>query len=373
MWRGMKLLLGAVVALCGLWQGVDAGEVMTNTDVVELVNAGLSEAIVREKISTSENIFDVSSKALIDLKRNKVPETLIQLMYSEALKNQKKLRARIASEIQNLASENEGSRRNAALFLKKAGSAALPQLRDGLLANTPAVRVAIVEMLGRMRDGESAAALRELLGDKDRKLRFAAAEALANIKDAPALALAKQTVKMENEPLDGCLHLLGCARDLASADIIGVRLLKSFVPETRAEAAWALGEIGGQQGLVALTDAARHDKDFTVKKNAVAALGKIAAPDSFDALIDVCRNQPAVRADVLTALGHFPAARAVPFLIASLPQPMKPEEKQAALKTLRGFTGRDFGNDLAAWNQWLKDNAASLQNADKAPSSSENK
>ncbi|MBP5233032.1 MAG: HEAT repeat domain-containing protein [Planctomycetes bacterium] len=351
-------LLALGLFLSGLCAGAPAAEVLTNHDVVEMVKSGLSEAIIKEKILASENLFDVSAKALIELKKEEVPETLIQLIHQEALKNLKKLRARIASEIQNLASDNENSRRGAIVFLKKADTAALPQLREAMNANEPAVRVAIVEMLGRMGDRESAPALREALGDSDRRLRIAAAEALGRMKDATALELSRQTIKQEAEPMDAYVHYLGCVRDAASAGTLAVRLLKAFPPETRAEAAWALGEAGTAANAAALEDALLHDREVMVKKNAAEALGKIASPESFDKLADACRNLPAVRTEVLTAIGRYPARLSVPFLVAALPQPMKPAEKEATMKALRRLTGRDFGADVAAWNRWMEENAA---------------
>jgi len=53
---------------------------MTNEDVIALVQAGLSEGIVIEKIRTSTSQFDTSTEALVKLKRAGVPDGVIRVI-----------------------------------------------------------------------------------------------------------------------------------------------------------------------------------------------------------------------------------------------------------------------------------------------------
>lgn len=53
---------------------------LTNADVIALVEAGLSESIVIEKIRTSATQFDTSTDALLTLKKAAVPDAVIRLM-----------------------------------------------------------------------------------------------------------------------------------------------------------------------------------------------------------------------------------------------------------------------------------------------------
>ena len=59
-----------------------AQEVLTNQLVVDMLKAGLSERVVVAKIRTSPTNFDTGTDALIALKKNGVPEKVIEAMMS---------------------------------------------------------------------------------------------------------------------------------------------------------------------------------------------------------------------------------------------------------------------------------------------------
>ena len=70
-------MLGLLLATPGFAQ-----EVLTNQLVVDMVKAGLSERVVVAKIRTSPTNFDTGTDALIALKKNGVPEKVIEAMMS---------------------------------------------------------------------------------------------------------------------------------------------------------------------------------------------------------------------------------------------------------------------------------------------------
>jgi hypothetical protein len=53
-------------------------ETLTNTDVVEMSRAGLGKQIILQKIASSDANFDISAKALIELKKAGVDDEVIQ-------------------------------------------------------------------------------------------------------------------------------------------------------------------------------------------------------------------------------------------------------------------------------------------------------
>jgi hypothetical protein len=59
-----------------------AQEALTNQSIVEMVKAGLSERIIIARIRTGPNNFDTSTDALIALKKNGVPEKVIEAIMS---------------------------------------------------------------------------------------------------------------------------------------------------------------------------------------------------------------------------------------------------------------------------------------------------
>jgi len=65
------LLIFASIALA-------QSETLTNTDVVEMTRAGLGAPIIVQKISSTDANFDISAKALIELKKAGVTDEVIQ-------------------------------------------------------------------------------------------------------------------------------------------------------------------------------------------------------------------------------------------------------------------------------------------------------
>jgi len=61
-----------------------AQETLTNQSIVEMLKAGLSERVVIAKIHASPSSFDISTDALIALKKNGVSEKVIEAMMSPA-------------------------------------------------------------------------------------------------------------------------------------------------------------------------------------------------------------------------------------------------------------------------------------------------
>jgi hypothetical protein len=82
----MRALFFAVFVMASLLMtrsaAVDAQEVLTNESVVEMVKAGLSERVIIAKIRTSPTKFDTQTDALIALKKNGVPEKVIEAIMS---------------------------------------------------------------------------------------------------------------------------------------------------------------------------------------------------------------------------------------------------------------------------------------------------
>lgn len=335
-------------------------ELLTNQDVIDMIKAGLGQELVAKKITSGNGVFEMSPKSMIELKKNDVPDSLIELMLQESMKTKRKLRAKIAVEIQNLASDDPELKRKAYFYLKRLGHAALPQMRDALGTNTPALRAGVAKALGDFNDLESVNLLRELLRDKNENVRYAAAYSLALMKDELALTTARKTVASGVSPLDGYIKLLGLRKDIEYTGFIGMRLLKNPDEKTRAVSAWALGEIKSDQGLMPLEEALVNDRSIEVKKAAAISLGKLHKDSSFNKLARIGSEFPKVREEVLTAIGNYPAAKSVPFLIAVMDQTFDAKQKKIIQNALRRHTSRDFGDDIAAWKKWLNKNKSSL-------------
>jgi hypothetical protein len=93
----MKLLLPlaflVLFAVPGFTQTENSTSVLSNKDVIELVNSGLSETIVVAKIRASETKFDVSTPALKSLSDAKVPDSVIVVMLEKEQKTKEQATA----------------------------------------------------------------------------------------------------------------------------------------------------------------------------------------------------------------------------------------------------------------------------------------
>ncbi len=59
-------------------------ETLINADVIEMSNAGLGKDLIIDKIHTSNGEFDVSTKALIELKKAQVSDEIISVMLEKS-------------------------------------------------------------------------------------------------------------------------------------------------------------------------------------------------------------------------------------------------------------------------------------------------
>lgn len=59
-------------------------EVLTNAEIIEMTKADLGKELIIDKIKTSNAIFDISTRALIELKKSNVAEEIISLMLEKS-------------------------------------------------------------------------------------------------------------------------------------------------------------------------------------------------------------------------------------------------------------------------------------------------
>jgi len=72
--------------------------VLTNSNIIELVKAGLSESIILAKIKNSKSEFDTSSSALIKLKENGVSDNLVTAMIEVKPKSNNSIKSETVSK-----------------------------------------------------------------------------------------------------------------------------------------------------------------------------------------------------------------------------------------------------------------------------------
>jgi HEAT repeat protein len=363
------MLLAAVVVAGSLFAADEGGsdEALSNQDIISLLKAGLDKALVEEKIKSSDNIFDLSTKAMIHLKEEGVPDDIIRLMLSEMRTKRDRLRSKISLQIQQLAAERPEARDAAFMFLSRLGETALPQLRKALENTRPEIREAAVVALTRLGDEGCVETVRHMLVDSEAKVRYAAAENIARQKDVVSLELARKSLNDGVNPLDGYIHLLGAAKDLKSAGSLRMKLMEDPVAENREQAAWALGQMQLMEAREDLEHTLMKDRTASVRAAAALALGELKHPDSINVLIQSCKTDPETRVCTLNAMASSRPAVAIRFLITTLQHKLTEPETEAALASLRRLTKQDLGPNPALWQIWWDKNRALIEGGEPVP------
>ncbi len=210
----------------------------------------------------------------------------------------------------------------AALGLSSIGNRAVEPLIATLQTDDAQIRQRAVVALGEIGDRRATEPLVTLLGDEDKAVRSAAVQALGNIGDRRA-----------TEPL--------------------ITALSDDDPEVRRNAARSLAQIGGREVVEPLL-AALSDNNAMVRLGAAQALGEVGGSRAGEPLITLLNNDASenVRAVAAQALGELRERRAIEPLVAALSDDYNALRLTAA-EALANITGQDFGQDPAAWQEWL--------------------
>ena len=213
--------------------------------------------------------------------------------------------------------------------LAEIGGGATDALVFALKDPHPDVRRLAAKALGQIGEISAVSFLIELLNDPDRGVRATAAIALGNYRHP----MAAQKI-MEAYP-----HANASARtDMIFAlahidDILAVPFLiqqaKDPVPDVRAAIMLALGKLRDARGIPALLLGLK-DSDEITRANAAYALGAYYSPEVVDALIK--------------ALGDH-----------------APRVKAAAVESLVGMSGMNYGSDQTRWQKWWREQRKAMQ------------
>jgi HEAT repeat protein len=155
---------------------------------------------------------------------------------------------------------------------------AVPKLESALQAESERVRANAATALGDIGDLSSLPTLLRALDDPYFKVRCLAAHAIAKLAPGDAAAKAALTARLGVET-NGMAKVdiawaLGTMGDRSRLDVVRTLLFQGEPEDVRAEAALALGALGGPSDLPIL-DKALADKKGLVRNRAAEAIDKI--------------------------------------------------------------------------------------------------
>jgi HEAT repeat protein len=155
---------------------------------------------------------------------------------------------------------------------------AVPRLESALQSESDSVRANAAWALGIVGDRSSLATLLRALGDPYYKVRCLAAHAIAQL--APDDAAARQamvdrlTVETHGMARVDLAWAVGASGDASHLDVVRTLLFEGQPEDVRAEAAIALGSVGGRSD-VPILERALADKKGLVRNRAAEAIDKI--------------------------------------------------------------------------------------------------
>ena len=79
-----RIITLTLTLICFAFIALAQTEILTNSQIVEMSKIGLSKEIILKKINYSQSNFDVSTNALIELKRDGVADEVIALMLEKS-------------------------------------------------------------------------------------------------------------------------------------------------------------------------------------------------------------------------------------------------------------------------------------------------
>ena len=167
-----------------------------------------------------------------------------------------------------------------------------PELRSLLRHQDAAVRASALEQLGELRRPGPLIDMRGLLRDPVAEVRAAALGAVCAIEQEAAVATVLPFLDVRTAP-EAVVRAAATVALIRHAGIDGVlaaaeplkQLLGAEDPRDRAAAADALGRIG-VSGFFRPLLAFLRDPDITVRRTAIAAAGKLRAPELIAALVE---------------------------------------------------------------------------------------
>jgi HEAT repeat protein len=252
-----------------------------------------------------------------------------------------------------LLSGPEAVRTRVTQTLESLGPVAAPGLREHLSSKDALVRKGVVEILGRMKEVDTADALFAALLDPDLEVVRKAAQAyrqrLEGMTEPEKVAALKKIldfmgsprVRKVKTPLASCLLIVGALRNPSAARPVLQYLDSKQPPAVRNHALLALGSLPLEKALVRPVVRALlpllDEADFgEIVKPAIDVLTKLPlGPEEQGPLLRLLRSaQPAVRHFALRALGQAGTPRAGEALAGVL-EGDDPRQAEAAAGALR--------------------------------------
>jgi HEAT repeat protein len=354
----MAISLGVFVA------NLHATESLSNQNVIDMLKAGIKAELVKRKIQKSDNNFDVSAKAMINLRKNGVSDDVIATMLRESEKKRSGKLGKINIYIQNLASSRQEARQSGYMHLVRMGSLAKEKMLQTLTENRdPKVRAALAEAMGEMRIEESVPLLKFLLQDPEADVRINSAISLYTLDREGITQIANKTLSQwkgdENaNPIDAFIRAAALSGKKENIKQFHQIIKKSELDSEREQAVWAILhlEANDKESIDILTRTMNIDSSSKVRAMAIRTLGFLGNSDTVAPLSERFHKDKENRPLIVQSIYRLNTDKSVPALITFLSEDITAGLSDKIVSYLRKLTQQDFGIDIAKWLSWWEKN-----------------
>ena len=212
---------------------------------------------------------------------------------------------------------------------------AVPTVTPALRDDDALVRATAARALGQIESRRATEPLQEALRDSDARVRAAAAEALGQIEDERAAESLEQLLRRDPVAAvrEASAHALGQIALARSAEALGMAVED---PERRVRyaAVEAMADLDDLTRAPAPLLRAIGSDDAGLKRRAAETLAEIADPSTVPVLIPLLNDpDPELRARVVDALGEIGTRETIPGLLRGL-KDSDPEVRRVAADAL---------------------------------------
>lgn len=352
------LLLTLAAAAAAVRAGGAETEILTNDDVILLVESGIGEDLVADKIRGSECRFDVSAKELVRLSKDKkIPQTVIKLMMQVDERWKRNLKGAVGVALQDFLNSDPRNFERGVRALKRLGPAAIGEIASQGLAHESAdVRAGAAEALGQIAHRDAIDPLFDALADKEPRVREAAARALKLTVGEPEreTVFKRLTTVLQNldAPRDGAVLALGHLREKRAVAEVRELAGPASAPQLRRAALSSLGLMDDKDSVDTLIKAVMEDRDSDCRVAAAFSLAQIGDAKAVPALVKAFADRwPQDREKLVGPLARFRDPRVVEALIVGLDDP-NARVADLSWEALKLLTGESFKKSKQEWEGW---------------------
>jgi len=344
-------------------KATQAGEILDNAKLKDVLKAGISLSVVEDMIKTSTTQFKYESSEIVDIskaaKEGNMPQAdidrLLKIVIAEANKGQTRLKEMVVRFLNMCVNGNEQEYGAMMRQLLREGKAIVPYLMAHIEEENEKKRVGILDALAQIGDKADSVvnSVRLMLDDRNMAVRAQAAKTVAALATpATCETLLEQLNPKKHENLDGYALALGYLADPKAIAPL-TNLLKDSQEENAAvAAAFALGQLRAREerAVGGLLDGLLSDRWEQLRFTCAHSLALIGEPRTVSYVMRAFQRYRDGRPRLITALKKFKYYEGVEFLV-ELTNDDTPDVRKAAMEVLQVVTGETYSS-YDEWDSW---------------------